>query len=496
MPLSARFGFRARPLATVLFGIGLAAGGCNPPSKTDAPSDEVRGTALITLMSREAGVPPRVQAWDGRLIWARVPSASGTDNRVGIVDGDGTFRIVGVPPGPYWLSFADAVTSLNQQAHVYVWTEARELDLGSQHQDAILLPGDESLPLGALVTGLSPVEADDQLHLTPSSGAWSLHLGPRPLGAEQVVVNPPPQFNRVRPRERVTAQQWRRSKQGGRTTDVIVRAGEGVVPAEVGMPLYVTLTEPPARQLDLRVDHAGFLRQLGLVIPGTPTRQSSDFMLIADADPTGATLDGQEAAVRLSVPDAPAQPNDPSASGLRYGDPYPEGWARRYELHYGAAFPCGGAAAASGCFTDLRVRGLLSELTAGTVQPRLSSPQSLTLDGQDAMTTAQTISASPTVRWQAPAHGQAAVYILSVLRLVAKPDGSTSEEDAGRFITKRTELTVLPEVLKPGERYAFELRALGGLALDATVAPRRVLHRPAPAESRLRSAPFTVAAAP
>lgn len=476
-------------LSAALCGIGILMVGCNPDGAADRSG--IRGTALITAPSLQAGEPAAVQSWQGRVIEAWVPSGSGYQTFVGLVDSAGEFRIDQVPPGPYWLVFPDEVTAIAGQAKVYVWTEARELDLGYQKQAPLEYPR-ETLPFGAVLTGLSPVQADDWVEVAPASGLCLLTERPRPLGTEQAGVRPLLDLCRVRPREPIVVRQWRERPSGPLTAATIVKAGAAEFPAAPGAPVPITLTDPPERQLDLRVEHAGFLRQLGLTAPsGTSTNVYFDLMLLTSADPTGAVQGRPEVALRLSG--RVSETEGPSASGIRYGDPHPAGWARRYELRYSASHPCSGQASGSTCGGSLVARGPLSELAAGTVQPRVSRPQGLQLDGKDATAPDTEVGPDPTLRWQAPTSGPVSAYLLSLIRLVTDPDGSTREEAAGLFITPRTELTLLPGVLQPGGRYLFKLRALSGLDLDATTAPRRASLRQPPDETWLWSAAFRVA---
>lgn len=476
------------PLVAALCGISLAAGGCDPTGLD--PSGEVHGTALLTLVPPQPGSPPLVQSWEGRRIEAWFPSASGYETREGLVDSAGQFRISGVPAGPYWLVFPDDVTALLDKAKVFVWTEARELDLGYQTVLPESVP--EALPLTSTFTGLSPVEVEDKLEIIPASRSWFVNWGPRPLGAEQATTPSPPARFYVRPGERISVEQWRTKQQGSLTASSIVKYGEGmVVTAGSSATLNVALTDPPARQLDLRVDHAEFVRQLGLNPPGgAPVRTTADFMLLTAPDLQGETLGRPEFALRLSGQFDQTQ--DPSMSGIRYSDPHRSDWTRIYELRYGASYPCTAQDTGRGCGGSIYARGPLSELATGTAQPRLSLPQGLAIDGRDAMTLEVESSQSPKVRWQAPVSGQVSAYLLSLIHLV--PSGSPDEEDAALFITTKNELTLPPGVLQPGERYYFKLRALGGLDIDATAAPRRASLRKPAAESATRTKPFTVTA--
>lgn len=476
--------FRASYLVAVLAvlgGLGLSAAGCGLD-----PSGEVHGTALRTTVYVQPGSPPQVSAWEGDIVEAWVPGPSGYTTFSGTIDSAGQFRIAGVPPGPYWLVFPNEASTSSEAAKMFVWTQARELDLSWQELGPEL--AGETVPAGGVITGLSPAEADDHIFLAPSSGSWAASWGPRPLGAEQATIELPGR-HRVRPGVRLSAQQIRRSQQGSLTGDTIVKYGEVAVTQGASSTPNIALTDPPARQLGFQVDHGGFLRQLGPTPPsGVAVKRYLDFELLASS----VENEGHSrlpSLVRLSSTVEDSQ--NPDTSVIRYGDPYPPDAPRIYELRYGAYYPCTAQDKESRCGSQVYVRGPLSELAAATVRPRLSRPQALSIDGNDAMTTTE-VGPNPTVRWQVPESGQVSTYVLTLIRIVPQPSGTPTEERAGMFITAKNEVTLLPGALKPGGRYYFKLRAFGGLGIDATVAPVRASLQNPPAESTIWSAPFTV----
>jgi hypothetical protein len=481
--------FRTPCLVAALGGLSLAAAGCDPAGLD--PSSEVHGTAFKTTIFLPPGSSPLVQTWMGHTVEAWVPDASGFRTFSGAIDSTGQFRIASVPPGPYWLVFRDEMSTGSADAKVLVWTEARELDLGYQERSPELQ--NETVPVGGSITGLSPAEADDYIYLTPASGSWSSSWGPRPLGTEQVVIDLGTPALRVRPGVSLTAKQWRRSHLGSLTASAIVKHGSVVAEAGTSATPNIALADPPARQLDLQVDHGEFIRQLVSTPPsGATAKMYLDFTLLA-GPAVDDTLGRSQIVLRLGGAVQEAQ--NPSTSAIGYGDPYSTDWARGYELRYGAYYPCTAQDSGSGCGGTVYVRGPLSELASGTVRPRLSRPQALAIDGKDAMTVGDAVGQSPTVRWQAPASGEVSTYMLSLIHLVPPVNGSLSEESVGLFITPKNEVTVLPGVLQPGERYYFKLRALGGLDTDAAVAPVRASLRQPPAEATVWSKPFTVTAA-
>ena len=480
--------YRAPCLVAALGGLGLAAVGCDPTGID--PSSEVHGTALKTTIFPQPGSPPLVQTWEGSTIEAWVPGGSSYQTFSGAIDSTGQFRIANVPPGPYWLVFRNEVTTLSENAKVFVWTEAREVDLS--YQERLPEIQDETVPLGGKITGLSPAEVEDHMYLIPSSGSWSVTWGPRPLGTEQVAVSAPGRL-RVRPGVSVSAQQLRRSQQGSFDTQTIVKYGEVVAAQGASSTPDIALTDPPARQLDLQVEHGEFIRQLGPTPPsGATVKMYLDFMLLA-GPAVDDLLGYSQLAFRLSSTVKESQ--NPSLNAIRYGDPYPTAWGRGYELRYGAYHPCTAKDTGSGCGSNVYVRGPLSELATGLVRPRLPRPQALVIDGKDAMTVDE-VGQSPTVRWQAPASGEVSTYLLSLIQLVQSHNGSHSEEPPGLFITPKSEVTVLPGVLQPGSRYYFKLRAVSGLDTDPATAPVRAWLRQTPGESTVWSQPFTVTAAP
>lgn len=452
---------------TLFIAISWAHGaGCSLPR-------DVHGTAIDTLGSAEDPDYQKQQVW-WQTIQALTPD--GTEYKVlsADVDEDGKFFIAGVPGGPYWLSFPDDQTTPRGDAHIFVWTDASEFDLGRSGPRGSLL-GTARLPMPTPLTGLLPVQQGDWIEAYATSQIWSStwmlptpdaieatwpsDAGPIPLGDD--------------PSDRIIVKQWRNSVIDGVSVQAAVRAGSRSAPVNLDQTLSFALSGSVPAALSASIDHGAFMNQLsGLAGPF-----DTSLTLLATIDPSDTPVGVEEKLLRISNVATPG--GDPSASGVSYVDPYPASWSRRFELHYlnTKEYPVEGTSVRKSCNSGLIRFGTASELQRAPLRPILSLPQAVAIDGSPAMVARDRVALSPTITWQAPALGTVSFYVLRLVHLVEDLESEAPTIVAGSFLTPRTEVTIPPGVLQPGMRYYLELIAVTGLGSDALTAPRIALAR-------------------
>lgn len=434
------------------------------------PGQDVHGRAVHMRVAEDGSGPTETTNWTGRTIEALSPSAGASGRLSAEVDAQGEFTIPEVPAGPFWLAFPDEVTAINGDSKIFVWTEARELDLGYNSVGSpFVATAYRHLPIE--ITGLLPTQEDDHMEVYPTSRHWSTYWGLTGAGADKTTwpAGSPIKL-RESPGERLLVKQWRRTIQDGVISETTVRAGSVPVPDETTSSLSIPLADIATRTLDLRIDAAAFAAELA-PLP-RPSSGWWGFALNAVALPKEPMSPSDR--LLSAFPKDPAR--DANLSGISYADPHPDSPMRRYVLSFMSgrtyAVP-GDSTLRASCGTGLRLVGDASALANSTLRPRLSLPQALEIDGTSAMNDLANVSRSPTVRWQPPRLGQVSFYMLKLYRIAKLPDRGTPEISAGTFITTQTQITLPEGVLQPGVPHFLDLIAVSATDLDAKTAPRR-----------------------
>ena len=452
---------------SLLVGIGLMEGlGCTP--------QDVHGTAIETWGSPADTGSQSQQPWRGGIIQALPPDGMAERARSASVDETGNFLIPAVPAGFYWLAYPDDLTDRFREANTYVWTDAREFDLGLQGL-TMLVPGTARMPMPTPITGLQSVEPGDFMEAYGTSYGWSMSWNlPTPGAITTTWPTDKAIPFRVSPSEQIIVKQWQRSLLDNRLlVESTVRAGRSAAPADKDTEVPVTLTDAAPASVDVKIDHSAIMGQLS----GLSGSFDIQFKLMADGDPSDALPGDRNLLLKISNVTAPA--GDPSANRLRYMDPYPASWSRRYELQYLSIteYRVDGTHSIASCRAGLDLFGAASELSQGPLRPNLSLPQMLAIDGSTAMVGRDDVELAPTITWKPPAIGEASVYLLRIVQLVKEPEREYHDILAGSFLTSQTEARIPAGVLQPGGQYYLELIAVAGLGSDALTTPRAAVAR-------------------
>ena len=439
----------------------------------DASIPAVTGTNLNTWVT-EQGDQDRM---DDASPWKVVAYVQQHGGQFQLFEGfgtaDGRYTVPGVPQGPYYLNFGGAR---------YTETTARDLDIGSP----ILGRFDEELSTQSIglqldVQGLAPWQSGyDLLQLTSQNAGIVLALDQMGAPTQGSTSLSGTSFSLPAPVSMVDAAK--------RDTAVIAelpyQALPGMffngldrvfTPAPFSMTdgatvkLSGSFTQVPQRPLALDFRRSEFRAFQASVHP--QATQSWDWLLInaqPEFDKHGRFYAGPE----LSYGYWPLGTNDVSTQGATYGNPY-AGYAEvatltsRFTMKY--ALPGLAAVSANGTLT---VTDTLDALK-GAIEPRISPPQRVQLNGLDAQgAQLGKVGTSPVITWAAPALGNPTTYTVNVWHLKAN-GAATASEQVLSLVTRAASATIPPGVLVAGETYYAYVKASVTPGFDLTVTPYR-----------------------
>ncbi len=161
---------------------------------------------------------------------------------------------------------------------------------------------------------------------------------------------------------------------------------------------------------------------------------------------------------------------------LTYGNPFPSTWsvvaAAQYSFRSLQPVPNGNGRQLflSGSFLTY---DRLENLIAGPVQPRISSPRELTIDGVPASVSREVGSASPVIAWLPPTLGTPSAYRVSVSRLQEIFEGQYVLSTYSRVYLpgSATQVRLPPGMTVPGGVHYIRVSALDAPAYDVEREP-------------------------
>jgi len=470
---------------------------CRPGGRTGAEGEcgplsrDVAGT-VVNLHATPSGIVPHAVDRSRASVAALVRDGDGYRTVEGAGQADGSFRVPGVPAGPFLLRAMDGEPE-------YFETDRATLELGSlRNGRADVVPLDHEntgATLEFALTGMTPWKTGDVIEAySGGSDSWIWW-----------VQNCMPE----QPAEGATDLSFTADCAGGCAAranggwnlvegskgDRLVLEHLATRTSPVGIP-YVACVESfqaPAfdqtpgstqsfagafvpiatlRTLSLELRYGEFEAMAGQCGPGTA--------LIPEGPAAGVV--GQMGGVAEGIYGASADYLfvQSAASGtvvtgpMQYGIPEGTGFEPyglvQYMLYKEYTFP--GAQPA-------RVRGAgfwqysdMADLGAAPVVPKQRPPGAPRIDDGDLFAARTIATATPRLSWTAPVQGAPVRYELTVFRLFAQ-EGETRYETTARFTTPSTELRLPSGVLQNGERYFFLLAAHAGSYPEPARAPRR-----------------------
>jgi hypothetical protein len=140
--------------------------------------------------------------------------------------------------------------------------------------------------------------------------------------------------------------------------------------------------------------------------------------------------------------------------------------------HVTLGLPDGGTA--QGNITgSVIVSDALSNMTATTLQPTLSSVRQLTVNGLDATQQTSGVGLNPVIAWQAPALGTPTYYRVRIRELIATPTGTLGFVAGGAtfLYTTSTRVRLPPGIFQAGKHYSLTVSATFDPVTDVTARP-------------------------
>ncbi|CAM4518109.1 hypothetical protein [Corallococcus exiguus] len=167
----------------------------------------------------------------------------------------------------------------------------------------------------------------------------------------------------------------------------------------------------------------------------------------------------------------PRGENGVIASRLAYGNPYPSNWGVVGSVGYSfrSATPVVVGGRTHYPSGNIYVTDRLDHLIAGPIQPSVSPPRELRIDGVDAYVSRVVGSNQPVIDWRAPVMGTPRNYTVSVIQLI----DTFAANPTVRFYVPgdRTQVRLPPGLLLPGSTYYVRVMAEGSPNYEPSRAP-------------------------
>ncbi|RKG67740.1 hypothetical protein D7W79_35005 [Corallococcus exercitus] len=142
-----------------------------------------------------------------------------------------------------------------------------------------------------------------------------------------------------------------------------------------------------------------------------------------------------------------------------YGNPYPSSWGVVGTISYSFRSPTPVIVGTRAHYPsgNIFITDRMDHLIAGPIQPAISPPRELRIDGVDAYVSRVVGTNQPVISWRAPAMGAPRNYVVSVLQLIS----TFTATPTLRFYVPgdRTQVRLPPGLLLPGTSYYVRVTA-------------------------------------
>jgi len=462
-----------------------------PGGALDGGVSPITGLQVRHFILEQGGVTHvPVDFRDAAVVYADEPDA-GLRAYPGIGNGDGTFRVDGVPEGVEWYVKADWYAI---GVPVYAFSRDRRIDL-SEHvlgRADVRFVAEAGAPLGRdgggdgktaihfTVRNLSPYTGRDTFELVavnvgffnPSvanvrEGATVVSSNPLKLDAstldnvDPVALGTPVIDGRGRNDLTYLTQATPVSDAGAvgvtrsmRSSTFTLVSGET---ATLDGDLEVL---SPAAPYTVQWDHSAFTRHAGTISKSATIREQ---FLYLSTIPGGDVAGQSGAAPDLFGYDAPALASGVERVTLAYGDPFPSTWQRFVTLGIQAASSytvvTDGGPAIGQVPASLACNYPMPQYDGRVLGPIISPVQSPLINGGSAFDDQRSVTTRPTITWSPPALGTPTTYYVSIREIVLR-QGAPEVRAVAKLVTGATRVTVPPGILELGRHYTFALGAI------------------------------------
>lgn len=456
-----------------------------PPPPVDEDPNAVQGQRMIHRRLESGDAITSDNTGVGSTLSVLVPTGDTFETRPFVAKDADTFKFEDVPQGPYYLK---------RGTDSYLITEQRQLNLDEYllgREGVITVPA--AIPVTLSLDGLAPMDAYQEFDvIAPNAGAAGvIHLDTAPQPGATSLSGQTAAYHSAFGRQEIIdgskgdqlylLQKLRRSA-GDFNYFAVARAltlttvtfrSDGQA-----TPLEGTLSDIAPQQLSVNWRRSSFeawraaVHPLAVSLPETSVRHS---LIVAPA--VGGLSEGIVGyAGELLSGNIPASNQDVSLT-LEYGNPYPSTWGvvanvvHRYQvpIRLSAQGPAGTVGVS--LKEQLEVRAFASQ----AIEPRLSPPTQLQVDGANAQEDHALGSLTPVFTWEPPALGTADVYELRIFRLYTTADAPDvlRTETVASFLTAQRQVRVPPGVLEAKQAYVVRVGAMRTPGVDLTQAPYR-----------------------
>jgi hypothetical protein len=378
---------------------------------------------------------------------------------------DGTFTIPDIPAGHYWFVLWSWAPGWSWDP---IWTDTKSIDMSVPFLGRSA-SRDGSRVRQYSIDGLQPAGQDDWISWwvpnVGESSSWTVTPGVTEFSLS------------------IPATYWLDASKGDQAYAMQLVSGTAVgtqyhALAKMVGPLALTdtaagasevtgtLTDVP-RDQSIRASVA-MSKFSQLAAAGAPSVGQGPAYLSVNAHPygisEGALIDLATAHFLLAamLPDATAPPaNDVDLGDILYGDPFPSEWTQLvgYEHRVSVAVQFPGATYLAG------FGGVVSQITSEfptadkPLEPLINPITNLRIDGQDFFHAA-TISAAPTLTWDAPADKAPNGYLLNLFEIALGTNSTTTVKWVQGFRTDANEVWFPPGTMQPGHSYFLQIDAV------------------------------------
>jgi hypothetical protein len=403
-------------------------------------------------------------------IVALVPNASGGfDTLPSVGHSDGTFSIMNVPVGFYFLKFGRS----------YLWTNSDSVEWifdGYGRADSVY-PATQPTNLALTASGLNTWQSTDELFWTvPNQGLTSSttnlpgvtnppSLGSASLSAftMEFVQAGFPLLNATKGDQGYLTQLTSRSASGqtyralGKVFNLpATTMADGATTAVSGGFLDI----PQASTLHLAWKRSAFAAMTASVNPNATVVQTECGLWLS---PLGTSVGIPSDAFQLFTYDSGDvnAATDLDLGDLPYGNPLPAAWTPIVETY----FTWSVSYMAPGAGTPVHL--LRSAYTATTALPTATAPltpllspvQNPRINGKSLFQNQVGVGTAPTIAWDAPATGAPTGYVVSLYPLVNN-SGASAFQGRFTFRTAARSFTVPPSVMAAGSTYVVVISAI------------------------------------
>ncbi|MFP2901645.1 fibronectin type III domain-containing protein [Corallococcus sp. 4LFB] len=159
------------------------------------------------------------------------------------------------------------------------------------------------------------------------------------------------------------------------------------------------------------------------------------------------------------------------ASRFAYGNPYPSSWGVVGTVSYSFRAPAPVVVGSRVHYPsgNIFITDRMDHLIAGPIQPGISPPRELRIDGVDAYVSRVVGANQPVISWRAPAMGTPRTYVVSVIQLIS----TFTANPTLRFYVPgdKTQVRLPPGLLLPGSTYYVRVTADGSPNYEPSRAP-------------------------